>query len=378
MSDFLVIRKVADGIPMSPKAGTRSSDMMIQVSVEDAARSDLFADPKVEVYAPVLPLRLVEPASREGHRNSEPWGVVAVGADKSPYSGKGVVVSVLDTGIDAGHPAFAGMELIQKDFTDSGLEDVDGHGTHCAGTLFGRTEGIGVAPGIEKAIIGKVLGDENGGSTETLFNGIEWAIDQGAQVISMSLGIDFPGYVEVLAQSLGSVKYATSLALQDYLETIRFFDSLSGLIRAQNKRALVIVAAGNESTPDFPITVSPPASADHFLSVAALQQPSQGEFAVASFSNRGTEIAGPGVDIVSAKSGGGYTTMSGTSMATPHVAGVAALWLEAMGERGDDVGDLDLLWSYLRANSKRFGLSAKGIGSGMVQSPLNAAAQNAN
>jgi subtilisin family serine protease len=66
------------------------------------------------------------------------WGVRAIRADMSPYSGEGVIVAVLDTGIDAAHPAFAGMELVQRDFTGAGNGDVHGHGTHCAGTIFGR------------------------------------------------------------------------------------------------------------------------------------------------------------------------------------------------------------------------------------------------
>jgi subtilisin family serine protease len=81
-----------------------------------------------------------------------------VGADTSPFSGDGIVVAVLDTGIDASHPAFEGVDIVQKDFTGEGVGDQHGHGTHCAGTIFGRTsEGtrIGVAPGVKKALIGK-------------------------------------------------------------------------------------------------------------------------------------------------------------------------------------------------------------------------------
>ena len=84
-----------------------------------------------------------------------------MGADTSSCTGNGIVVAVLDTGIDASHPAFAGVEVIQKDFTGEGDGDQHGHGTHCAGTIFGRNVNgtrIGVAMGVKKALIGKVLG----------------------------------------------------------------------------------------------------------------------------------------------------------------------------------------------------------------------------
>ena len=110
--------------------------------------------------------------------NGATWGVKAVGADVSARTGAGIVVAVLDTGIDASHPAFAGVEIIEEDFSGYGNGDVQGHGTHCAGTIFGRdVDGmrIGVAPGVTKALIGKVLGDDGNGGSDMLFRGIQWA-----------------------------------------------------------------------------------------------------------------------------------------------------------------------------------------------------------
>ena len=89
--------------------------------------------------------------------------------DRSTWTGEGVTVAVLDTGIDSKHPAFAGVDIVEKDFTGTGNGDRQGHGTHCAGTIFGRDvdgKRIGVARGVKRALIGKVLGDEGGGDSE--------------------------------------------------------------------------------------------------------------------------------------------------------------------------------------------------------------------
>src|SRR6202040_2805180 len=102
----------------------------------------------------------------------EPWGVAAVGADECRYDGRGVTAAILDTGIEVSHPCFKGIKIEQKDFTGSGDGDRRGHGTHCAGVFFGRDVGgkrYGVAPGIDKAYIGKVLRDDGHGSTRMLF-----------------------------------------------------------------------------------------------------------------------------------------------------------------------------------------------------------------
>src|SRR5262249_15571769 len=156
-------------------------------------------------------------------------------------------------------------------------EDTDGHGTHCAGTIFGRTTDgcrIGVAPGIRKALIGKVIG-AGGSSTDAIFKAILWAYQSGAQVISMSLGMDFPRYQEKLSVIFRQ-RLATSMALAGYGANIRLFDRLSQVTSARTgfiQGAIVVAAAGNESqrdlNPQYRITVAPPAAADLFLSVAA-------------------------------------------------------------------------------------------------------------
>ncbi len=359
----------------------------MEVDVEELDHRDLpevTAAPDVVAVAPEMPMQLVEPVAEEPPAvpaaAETAWGVAAVGADTSPSTGAGVVVAILDTGIDAAHPAFAGVDLVQRDFTGEGDGDQHGHGTHCAGTVFGRDVDdtrIGVARGVGRALIGKVIGQQ-GGSSVSIVQAIQWAVDQGAQVISMSLGIDYTGYQKSLvAQGMPDV-VATSKALEGYRANVHVFEKLAALVRElasfQAAATLITAAAGNESRrdldPGFEIAVSPPAVADGIVSVAALGRSPAG-FTVADFSNTGANVAGPGVAVVSARRGGGLASMSGTSMATPHVAGVAALWVEKL--RG--VGQLTPLFLAARligsctTDGLAPGFDPVDVGAGLVRAP---------
>ena len=301
---------------------------------------EISRDPEVAAIAPRMPTRLIEPRGETtATSDGDAWGISMVGADVSTFTGAGTVVAVLDTGIDSSHPAFAGVTLVQEDFSGSGNGDVQGHGSHCAGTIFGRdVDGarIGVALGVEQALIAKVLGDDGGGSSEMLFSGIQWAVDNGADVISMSLGFDFPGLVKALSGQGWPVDLATSRALEAYRGNLRMFDALMNLVRAREAfggGTVVVAAAGNESEreqdPDYEIAASLPAAAEGVVSVGALGQ--EGALlSIAPFSNTFPQVSAPGVGIKSVKVGGGTRDLNGTSMACPHVAGVAALWWEAV------------------------------------------------
>jgi subtilisin family serine protease len=344
-------------------------------------------DPTVLGFAPAMPMKLIEPLEADAAPAAAAvtWGVKAVGADTSPFTGAGVTVSVLDTGIDADHPAFTGVNLVTKDFTGAGsAEDDNGHGTHCAGTIFGRDlsgQRIGVARGVQTAVIGKVLGGPNGGSSDILATAMLWAADNGAHVISMSLGMDFPGWVDELVNRNGlSIPAATSIALEGYRANVRLFEQLTNLLNARASVAqttVVVAAAGNESertgNPAYEINVAPPAAAFGITSVAALAD-GGGGLTVAPFSNTMATVAGPGVGVFSAWLNGGTKTISGTSMATPHVAGVAALWAERLLAQGP-LSPV-LLQSKLIASGTfkplEAGTDPVDVGAGLVQAPTNA------
>ncbi|MGW0785724.1 S8 family serine peptidase [Streptomyces sp. NPDC002913] len=236
----------------------------------------------------------------------------AATAHKAGLDGSGVKVAVLDTGVDAAHPDLAGRITQTKVFVNGqDAEDRTGHGTHTASTVAGTGAAsagryAGMAPGAE-LLVGKVLGDDGSGSLSGIVDGMEWAVAQGAQVVSMSLGADG----------------ATSCTGPD----VEAVQRLGG-------KALFVIAAGNASLRG---TVSTPGCAPSALTVGAVDRKN----GTASFSSRGPsadginakpDIASQGVGVVAARAGGrdtqAYQSMSGTSMATPHVAGGAALLLQ--------------------------------------------------
>ncbi|KAB1990687.1 S8 family peptidase [Streptomyces triticiradicis] len=228
------------------------------------------------------------------------------------YDGKGVKVAVLDTGADLDHPDLAGRIGGTRSFVPGeAVQDGHGHGTHTASTVGGSgaaSDGAekGVAPGAD-LLIGKVLADSGYGDESWIIAGMDWAADQGAKVVSMSLGTSTPSDgTDVISQAVNRLTDETG--------------------------ALFVIAAGNSGAES---TIGSPGAADKALTVAAVDSADKR----ASFSSQGPrygdyglkpDISAPGVNVLAAKAGGSaatgwYQKMSGTSMATPHVAGAAAI-----------------------------------------------------
>jgi subtilisin family serine protease len=393
LHNYIVLKKSRAATPTfdhlgrgTPTFGVRDEQPenleLIHAELSPKERNDLRRDPRTCAIAVPMPMTLIAPVDTEPidtpQADVSAWGIGAVGALETAYTGKGITVAVLDTGIDPNHTAFQGVTLVRRNFTEESDDDLHGHGTHCAGTIFGRDVNnlrIGVASGVERAIIGKVLG-KGGGSSATIAQAIQWAVNEGAHVISMSLGIDFPGYVQQLVDMYGlKIAPATSMALEAYRANVNLFRELADFVLAQSMFShgtTIVAASGNESNrPEYEIAVSPPAAAQGIISVGALQQTAAG-LAPATFSNNQVDISAPGVDIISAKAGGGLTRKSGTSMATPHVAGIAALWSQRQLEKTGAVNGKRLqarLISSGADNTMAPGVEAEDIGTGIVQAP---------
>ena len=280
------------------------------------------------------------------------WGVQVTRVAASQFSGKGIRVAVLDTGLDLKHPDFVGRRITTSSFVSGEeVQDGHGHGTHCIGTACGpRQPGqlprYGIAYDAE-IFAGKVLSNRGSGADAGILGGIQWAIINGCQIISMSLG--------------------ANLCDQPNQGFSRVFESVAR--RALAAGTLIIAAAGNDSErPGHICPVSHPANCPSILAVGALDQQLQ----VAGFSNGGlnpqggqVDIAGPGVAVRSSWPRPIlYRTISGTSMATPHIAGIAALLAEANPEaRGRALASL------LLQTARRLELPARDVGSGLVQAP---------
>ncbi len=269
----------------------------------------------------------VDAAARSAADSAElTWGLQAIQirhAQESGQTGETMRLAVLDTGFDASHPDFAGRSVTLESFiAGEGPEDVHGHGTHCIGTACGpwvaqSGPGYGVAAGVE-IFSGKVLGEDGSGSDTSILAGIDWALQNGCQVISMSLGADVrevhPPYV-----TAGR--------------------------RALEQGSLLVAAAGNNAgrSAGDPGFVGAPANSPFVMAVGAVDSALQvADFSARSLPHDGGEvdIAAPGVDIYSSWPRPElFRSISGTSMATPHVSGIAAVVAGSTGLRGQQLWD---------------------------------------
>lgn len=262
------------------------------------------------------------------------WGLIRCRVPQSSWSGAGIKVAVLDTGMDLGHPDFVGREFDTRSFVGEPVQDINGHGTHCIGTACGpqapsgSTSRYGIAFG-SKVLVGKVLTNAGSSTGAGVLAGLNWAIANRCDVISMSLGSQSPVQA--------AYTHAGAAALRN--------------------GCLIIAAAGNSSA-----STGAPANSPTIMSVASLDA----NLKPSSFSNFGkVDIAAPGRDVLSSwPRPVHYKSISGTSMAAPHVAGCAALWAHSDPSlRGMD------LWRRLVESAQQLPLPDSRVGAGLVQAP---------
>ena len=278
------------------------------------------------------------------------WGLQATRGLSSRYTGRGIRVAILDTGLDLQHPDFAGRTIVSQSFvTGLPVDDGNGHGTFCAGVACGPQQPsqpprYGIAFGAD-LYIAKVLDDNAGGTDGNILAGIDWAVRNNCAVISMSLG--------------------SPVAVGDSYPHV--YEQVAA--RALAAGSLLIAPAGNESQrPDTIAPVEHPANCPSILAIGALDP----SFAVAPFSNGGlnpdggeVNLAAPGIAIFSAAPRPTlYQTASGTSMAAPYAAGIAALLAEANPTARGAALQALLLRSFVALVAP-----ARDVGAGLVQAP---------
>jgi subtilisin len=264
-------------------------------------------------------------------------------------TGKGIKVAVLDTGIDLNHPDFQGR-LIEHDNTRSWIpeetvQDEHGHGTHCAGILAGPNvsrcgKRYGVAPDVE-LLIGKVLDNRYGrGNLDRIIDAMDWSAEQGAKIISMSLS------------------GGRSRSNQPFSNP---YEQIASTLLEQG--ILVVAASGNNSVrPHYIKPVDNPAACPSVMAVAAVDSDRKiATFSCAQMDEIGLlDISAPGVGVYSAYKDRSFGSLSGTSMATPHVAGVAALYPDLSARE---------IWDKIVADALPLG-NREDYGYGLVQAPI--------
>ena len=267
-------------------------------------------------------------------------GLIASRVPFSTRDGSGIKVAVLDTGFDLGHPEFAGRSFTTQTFVGQPVQDLHGHGTHTTGTACGPKSPAGAVPryGIgfrTQIFVGKVLTNSGSGTQAQVLAGMNWAIANRCAVISMSLGAAIP--VQPSYTAAGAAALANG--------------------------CLIIAASGNDSLrPSIIRPAGAPANSPTVMSVAALDA----ALRPAVFSNGGkVDISAIGVNVFSSWPRPTlHKTISGTSMATPHVAGCAALWAQTSpGLRGA------ALRAKLIATARHLPFPASDVGAGLVQAP---------
>lgn len=305
--------------------------------VNQTGATSLQADPRVkDVHLAPQP-RLIRPVDM---RTAKPkvaltWGLKRLKVPElwaQGIKGKDARVAHLDTGVDAAHPAlkdaiatFAEFDMAGNRVPNAKPSDSGEHGTHTAGTIVGRTVAkkgsFGVAP---EAKLVSAMVIEGGQVIDRILGGMEWSVSQNVRILSMSLGL--PGF---------------STAFQAVIDALR------------RNNVLPVIAVGNEG----PLTSRSPGNYENVLSVGAMNANDE----VADFSSSQTfdrphdplvpDVVAPGVGVLSCVPHGGFMEMDGSSMATPHIAGLAALLLSAKLDASADDLEAAILASCSRPSS---------------------------
>jgi subtilisin len=293
-------------------------------TVDEKGYKGLKEDPSVKAVNEAPQISLIKPvaATVATAVTGPTWGIKRLNVEKlwaQGITGAGVLVGHLDTGVDGKHPAFKGGAIAKfAEFDDLGeivpnakAHDSDEHGTHTAGTIVGRPvkgSKFGVAPGAQLA---SAMVIEGGDVIARILGGMDWIVGEGARILSMSLGLR--GFHEEFLPLMQAIR---------------------------NRGILPVIAVGNEG----PGTSRSPGNYDIVLSVGA----GNDQDAVADFSSSQRfvrpgdplvpDVVAPGVETLSALPGGAFGEFSGSSMATPHIAGLAALlWQAKPGATVDEI-----------------------------------------
>jgi subtilisin len=339
-------KKIPKADPVGPRVRVYPRLGLALGFVDKSGLASLERDQRVESVVKAPELSLIRPVDARPAKltATTTWGIRRLKADRlwdAGYTGKDVVVGHLDTGVDGSHPAlkdaiaaFAEFDIKGDQVPNAKPWDSDIHGTHTAGTIVGRNVSrgtFGVAPGARLAS-GMVI--EGGQVIDRILAGLEWIVGQGARILSMSLGLR--GYTP---------------AFQVVIDALR------------SANVLPVIAVGNE----YANSSRSPGNYANVLSIGAMDE----NDTVADFSSSQKfdrpadplvpELVAPGVEVLSCVPGGKYAQMDGSSMATPHVAGLAALLLQAAPTASATQVEDAIIQSCVRPSSMDLGRANRGV-----------------
>ena len=349
------VRRTLEEAVVKPSADEKSQMFAYLEGVRDAANLMIAYYERGKPGSASSPSASARPVMAIAAKPQATWGLKSIGVATalSAPTGKGVKVAVLDTGIDLTHPdlqdkVVEGVSAVSF-VTGIDVQDVHGHGTHCAGIIAGPKQSVsgfryGVAPDVE-LLVGKVFNNQfrPKATDDDILEGISWAEQNGARIISMSLG---------------------SKREVDGKPPVQYETIAAKLLTRKSNSVILIAASGNDS--DRPLSTAPvgnPASCPSVMAVAAIDRNNH----IAAFSCRQmdalavVDVSAPGVAVFSSFANGTFEKLDGTSMAAPFVAGLAALYLEREPKL-----NAQQLFAKLKSDARKLG-AMEDFGAGLIQ-----------